>query len=66
MRPGDAHRDRELVVEVWRCPLGIGSWRWQLRSGDVHCDQELARREEEDEKEDEEEEKTLLIKSNNI
>ena len=45
-------------VEVRRCPLGsgVGSLSWQLRSGDVHCDHELAWREENEEKKDEEEE----------
>ena len=42
-------------------PTAIGSW--QLRSGDAHCDPELARKEQEDE--DKAEEKTPLIKSDN-
>ena len=47
-------------------PTAIRSWR--LRSGDAHCDQELARRGEDEEKKEEkkkENEKQPPIKSSN-
>ena len=67
LRPGSAHWDLELAVEVRQCPLGSGArgggpgvptgiWRSQWRPGCAHWDLDCEEEEAEEDAEEEEEE----------